>query len=224
MSRGYVVVEGQGETDAVQNLLVRLWGDLGLPFVTWAPPIRSTGLHQEARFRRVCNLVRAKGDATMLLVLRDADLDDDCPRDRGPEAAAWMASEELPFPAAVTMFYKEYETLFLASLPSIVGRNWHDDRGNARTGFPAGTSFHGDPQEVRGVKEWLSRQLPSGRAYKPTLDQLPLTRLLAFDVLRQVKLPCFETLERSLQFLGNNRGSRGMVYPMPLQPGSWATR
>jgi len=149
----------------------------------------------------------------MLLVLRDADLGDDCPRDRGPEAAAWMESEKLPFPAALTLFYKEYETLFLASLPSIVGKDWQDDHGNVRTGFPPDTRYSDDPQATRGVKEWLSKQLPSGRAYKPALDQLPLTRLLAFDLLRQTELPCFGTLERSLRFLATNMGKGGGVYP-----------
>jgi hypothetical protein len=151
----------------------------------------------------------------MLLVLRDADLGDDCPRDRGPEAAAWIESERLPFPAAVTMFYKEYEVLFLASLPSIVGKDWQDDRGNVRTGFPIDTCYSDDPQTIRGVKEWLSRKLPSGRAYKPSLDQLPLTRLLAFDLLRKVELPCFGTLERSLRFLAANTGREAQVYPTP---------
>ena len=217
MRRGYVVVEGHGETDAVQNLLTRLWQDIGLPYAHWAPPIRQAGLHREDKLRKVCNLVRAKGDADMLLIVRDADVgDDDCPRFRGPEAAGWVREEKLPFPTAVTLFHKEYEALFLPSLPSIVGRDWSDDRGHVRSGFAANVAYPGDPEATRGVKEWLSRQLPSGRSYKPTLDQLPLTRMLDFTLLRESGLPCFGTLERALRFLGENLGAAGAVYPPAL--------
>lgn len=214
--RGYVVVEGHGETDAIQNLLTRLWHDLGLPYnAHWATPIRWNSLHRQDKLRAACNLIRGKGDADMLLILRDADLEDDCPKFRGPEAATWLKDENLPFPVAVTLFHQEYETLFLASLPSLIGKDWRDDRGNARSGFPTPTSYEGDPEAIRGVKEWLSKQLPSGRGYKPTLDQLPLTRLLDFCLLRQSALPCFGTLERSLRFLAEHQGCAGNVYPVP---------
>ena len=35
MGKGYVLVEGHGETLAVENLLSRLWTNLQLPFVGW---------------------------------------------------------------------------------------------------------------------------------------------------------------------------------------------
>ena len=63
----------------------------------------------------------------------------------------------------------------------------------------------------RGIKEWLTSHFPPNRSYKPTLDQLPLTRLIDFSVLRQSNLPCFGTLERALQFLA--KGEAGSVYP-----------
>src|SRR3989339_920507 len=106
MGRGYVIVEGQGEVEAVLNLLTRLWYDLGLPYAHWAQPLRWRGLHLEQKAREACRIVRARGDADMLLVLRDADLDDDCPMVRGPEAATWLRSEALPFPAAVALLHK----------------------------------------------------------------------------------------------------------------------
>jgi hypothetical protein len=57
----------------------------------------------------------------------------------------------------------------------------------------------------------LSAQFPPNRSYKPTLDQLPLTRLIDFTALRAADLPCFGTLERALVFLA--QGSAGAVYP-----------
>lgn len=50
--------------------------------------------------------------------------------------------------------------------------------------------------------------------YKPTLDQLPLTRLLDFDLLRERQIPCFGTLERALVFLAQNIGTAA-TYPPP---------
>jgi len=215
MVRGYVIVEGQGEVESVVNLLSRLWLDLQLPYAHWAPPMRRHGLHLEQKVRQTCGIVRARGDAEMLLVLRDADLDDDCPRLRGPEAANWVRDEALPFPAAVVLLHKEYETLFLPCLPGLAGRPWRDDHGVERGGFPAGTHYPGDPEQRRGVKEWLSDQMSRGRSYKPSLDQLPLTRLLDFGMLRESGLPCFGTLERALRFLGKHLGQSGIVYPPP---------
>ncbi len=57
-----------------------------------------------------------------------------------------------------------------------------------------------------------------GKAYyKPTLDQLPLTRMIDFQTLRSANIPCFETLERALIFLARNLDTGG-VYPPPQRP------
>ena len=58
----------------------------------------------------------------------------------------------------------------------------------------------------------MSAKMPVGRSYKPTLDQLVLTRLIDFDLVRRRGLPCFETLQRALQFLAKSIGKDG-VYP-----------
>jgi hypothetical protein len=57
----------------------------------------------------------------------------------------------------------------------------------------------------------LTAQFPPNRSYKPTLDQLPLTRLLDFSTLRRADLACFGSLERALRFLDS--GEAGGVYP-----------
>jgi hypothetical protein len=57
-----------------------------------------------------------------------------------------------------------------------------------------------------------------GRSYKPTLDQLPLTRFVDFGAIRahEPPLPCFGTLERALRFLDARRQAREQgVYPLP---------
>lgn len=213
MGRGYIAIEGHGEVRAIHNLIVRLWNDLGLPHQVWAdPPIRPSGINTRAGVARVCHLIRSRKDANALIMLRDAD--DDCPRLTGPATAEWLRAENLPIPVAVVLLHREYETLFLPCLARMAGVPLRDDRNVERPGLEAGTTFQGNFESIRGVKEWLSDHFPRGRAYKPTLDQLPLTRLINFDDLRKARLPSFGTLERALRFLNDSRG-QSCVYPPP---------
>lgn len=211
--KGYALVEGHGEREAVGNLISRLWQDLELPPLVWTRPIRSPNLHQETGVRKGAEIVRAKPDAAALLLLRDED--DDCPRDQGPITAHWLSTLNLPFPAAAVLMYREYETLFLPCVHLMAGNELQDPLGTRRPGLLPDARFDGDPQSIRGVKEWLSKRFAPHRRYKPTLDQLPMTRMIDFPTLREAKLPCFETLERALRFLAENINGRG-VYPSPV--------
>lgn len=86
---------------------------------------------------------------------------------------------------------------------------------NGRSGLRPDTTWTASSWEARrGVKEWLSTNFQNGRAYKPTLDQLPLTRLIDIEALRAAEVPCFGTLERAVGFLARSFG-KGGVYPTP---------
>jgi hypothetical protein len=212
MGKGYLVVEGHGEDGAVPNLVNRLWSDLGLPPVVWnAKPLRGQALNLERGVRQVCELLRAKTDCDRVLFMRDEG--DGCPKARGPEAAAWLRRAALPFPAAFVLFHREYETLFLPCLPLMAGKPIVDPNGVKRPGIREGATFEGDPQGPRNAKGVVSSFMPPGRAYKPTVDQLALTRMLDFGALRGSGLPCFSTLENALRFLSG--AARGAVYPPP---------
>jgi len=82
-----------------------------------------------------------------------------------------------------------------------------------RPGLQEGTSFSGDVESIRGVKEWLSKHFAGGKAYKPTLDQLPMTQMIDLPTLRAANVPSFGTFERSLRFLST--AGPGDVYPPP---------
>lgn len=220
MSRSYLVVEGHGEMSAALNLVVRLAMDLGLYLPHWAEPIRGKNLHQQRGIEKVCNLVRLKGDADALLILRDED--DECPATVAPSAAEWIRDANLPFRAALVLAHREYEALFLPCIAKMAGKPLIDERGVKRDGILSNAAFNGNPEGIRGVKEWLSDHMPSGRSYKPTLDQLPLTRMIEFSVIREHEppLPCFGTLERALSFLaGGVVNARTSVYPFPRDVG-----
>lgn len=205
---GYIAVEGQGDVAASANLIARLSTSLGLP-LTWKTPARWKNLHLPRGLTALANVVRSLPDIAALLVLRDED--DACPKERGPALARTLADLNLPFPAAVVLLHREYEVLFLASLSSLAGRPLGAGAAE-RAGLAAGSEFDGDLEGLRGVKEWLSSRFPPGKIYKPSLDQLPLTRLIDFDLVRRSALPCFGTLERALRFIAENPSG---VYPPP---------
>ncbi len=208
MGRAYLVVEGHGEQEAVRNLATRLWADLGLPPLNWAPPIRGTDMKTQAGVLRSCEILRSHDDCDRALLLRDADDTDECPATAGPETATWISLANLPFPVAVVLARREYEAWFLACLPAIAGRDIRPG-----VAIPAGTVFAGDPEEKRDAKKWLTEHYPRGRAYRPTTDQLALTRMLDFAMLRAGGVRSFGTLERALRFLAAPAAAG--VYPAP---------
>jgi hypothetical protein len=214
MGCGYLVVEGHGDVQAALNLVVRLWDDLRLPTLHWADPIRGKNLHQERGVQKACRLVRTNPDVAGLLLLRDED--DACPKDAAPQAAGWVRALRLPFPAAVVLAHREYEAFFLPCISQMAGQKLRGPGNLERPGLVAGTVFDGNPEGIRGVKEWLSRHMPPGYTYKPTVDQLPMTRLMDFPTVRASNppLPCFGTLERALQFLASQiQQRRHETYP-----------
>ncbi len=198
-NKGYILVEGHGEEKAVQNLIVRLSLHLGVS-LRWTKPRRWVNLHQWEAPRHGGILggtkwIRTKPDAAALLIVRDED--DQCPGELAPKVARKLRELKMPVPVAYVLMHPEYEVLFLPCLEKM--------------GFPPwdGASW----ESHRGIKEWLSRQLPRGRSYKPTVDQLPLTRLIDFHKLRDASVPSFGSLERSLLFLHQHQGVPGAVYP-----------
>jgi hypothetical protein len=209
LGKGYILVEGHGELGAVDNLISRLSRDLVLQQV-WAPAIRWKNLHLARGIEQGANFIRTKAGADALLIRRDED--DKCPKELAPSMAEWVKSLQLPFPSAVVLFRPEYEVLFLPCLDRMAGKTLGTGAA-ARTGLLPDTRWDGSWESRRGIKEWLSDHFPPNRSYKPTLDQLPLKRLIDFDVLRQTDLPSFGTLERALRFLAE--GPPGEVYPRP---------
>jgi hypothetical protein len=209
LGKGYILVEGHGELGAVDNLISRLSRERGFPWA-WAPAIRWKNLHLRKGIEQGANFIRMKPEVEALLILRDED--DACPKERGPAMSQWLLELQLPFPASVVLLHPEYEVLFLPCLDRMAGKSLGTG-STARPGLLPSTEWSGDWEARRDIKGWLSAHFPPNRSYKPTLDQLPLTRLIDLSLLREADLPCFGTLERALTFLGE--GSPGGVYPDP---------
>ena len=192
--------------------MTRLWAGTHSSLPWKQPPLRWKNLHLRKGLENGASYVRAQPDVGALLILRDED--DACPREHAPVMASWLEQLQLPFPTALVLLHPEYEVLFLPCVASMAGKPIVDESGQQRPGLLPGTAHSGGWETNRGVKEWLSRHFPRGRSYKPTLDQLPMTRMLDLDVLRAADVPCFGTLERALAFLARaaSEGDTG-VYP-----------
>ncbi len=212
MKKGYILVEGHGEVAAAQNLITRLSIDIGCQ-LPWSHPIRWPNLHQWKPLRGtggVCKgaeFIRDMPDAGALLILRDED--DACPKETAPGVADLLRSLERPFPTALVLLHPEYEVLFLPCLA-----NMTKPFADGRAGLLPGTHWDNASWEARrGVKEWLSSHFRRGRRYKPTVDQLHMTRRIDLSELRAADVPCFGSLERALHFIDNSLATTGAVYP-----------
>ncbi len=198
-TKGYILVEGHGEVKAALNLIVRLSQENKF-YTPWTTPRRWPNLHQweAARtggIKAGVEFMRSKRDIGALLILKDED--DQCPKNVAPTMAQQLKTLNLPFPVAYVLLHPEYEVLYLPCLEQL--------------GFPSWDG--GSWESRRGIKEWLSGQLPRGRSYKPTVDQLPMTQGLDFQTIREADVPSFGSLERAIIFLAAHWQQAGMVYP-----------
>jgi hypothetical protein len=204
-----VLVEGHGDIRAVQNLTARLLREHGHAEIRSLIVNRWKNLHLERGIESACTFSRRERDLAGLLVIRDED--DGCPAKSGPATAHWLRKRHLPFPAAAVLMHREYEVLFLPCIHLLAGRPILDESGKERPGLRSGTTLDQDPEGIRNVKGWLTQHFPSSVSYKPTLDQLPLTRMLDLEVLRAASLGSFRRLENAIRFF--KIAGPGDVYP-----------
>jgi hypothetical protein len=85
---------------------------------------------------------------------------------------------------------KEFECLFLAERQAAA---------KVLT-FSPDTAFPGQPETIRDAKGWLSKALPKGSSYKPTIHQGKITAHLNFEKLRATSAD-FRHLEKTLLHL-----------------------
>ena len=149
--------------------------------------------------RAVSAVAQRVGAAGGVLVLLDAD--DDCPAALGSALLARARVARPDVPACVVLANREFEAWFIAAAPSLAGTH----------GFPEDLSAPGDPEKIRGAKEWLGQRKTDGRPYKPTVDQGPLAS--AFDLaLARSGSPSFGKFCRDVHLLLAG-GSTPMLAP-----------
>lgn len=174
-----LIVEGDGEADAVATLLVRSLHHIGRYDVF-------SGLVQNSGGR--AKLTRAQGlekfvarayyepDNAAVLVLLDAD--NDCPVTLAQELAARIVAQGARRPTAIVVAHRMYESWFLACGPVYVGKS-----------LPGRPAFDQkfvvpDPRDAttRGPKAHIEKCLPGNTQYKETQDQRIMTSWMDIEM------------------------------------------
>lgn len=168
------IVEGPGEVEAVPALLWKLLVEMQRYDIQVGEAQNANGggnLTRHGGVERFVSNARTKRDCAAILVLMDADKQ--CALHLAADLSQRIAAMQSQVPVAVVVANCEYEAWFLASLETIAGQDLE-----GRPGLHSELTYPGEVEGLVGVKGWLTRQLPEGRIYKPTQDQLAMTRLI----------------------------------------------
>lgn len=167
------VVEGPGDLQATPILLRKILHEQFNRFdIGVARPKRANGKGNLKRdLERFVNYAALTHGCVGILVLSDAD--DECALGIVEDFCARCRHLGLAFPICIVCAVRDYEAWFLASLDTIkCGPN------DARSVISATAAFTGSAESMHGVKAWLGRQMPPGRAYRETTDQAAFTALI----------------------------------------------
>jgi hypothetical protein len=216
MKRLVLLGEGHGEVSALPVLVRRLLKEKdpgNLLFVDSdvirTPPSHLVKWNKAAQqpdyseWIKRLSLAARRGNVGGVLAVFDGDL----PHFPAGSAASFCAATAAKSMAAaavssgagkvlslsVVFACSEYETWLVAGAESLAGRKLAD----GRLALPPNVQFPvGDP-ESHG-KGWLEQNCPS---YRPTRDQMALTELLDFQVVRASHLRSFQRLEHAIEQL-----------------------
>ena len=184
-----VIVEGDGEVEAVPELIRRYAEMAGWPGrVSVKPVIRqpASKLLKPGELERHVELAARKlGGPGGIFVLLDCE--DACPANLGPKLFARIRAARRDLPVSLVLAHREFEAWFLGSAESIAGKRK----------LPPGLKSHPAPESVRGCKEWLTEKMPRGTGYEEVNDQPALTRPFDMDAARS-SCPSFDKCHREL--------------------------
>lgn len=172
-----LIVEGEGDKEAVPVYLKRLAGHLGLPIYPNRSSIVSGGLSRLRTIGGVERFVRyAEADTSSNGTIIFVDTDEECPLEVREELKARLDTLGLQKPLGLILQKTEFETLILHSLPSIpreVGEFVFDSEQ---------IESLSDIENIRGAKERLNK-IMKNRSYKETRDQVELAKLIDIDTV-----------------------------------------
>lgn len=176
------IVEGDGEITAVPALLYRLLREADASDFQVATPKNAHGagnLTKKDGVEKFVQYAWLEPGCVGVIIVLDGD-SSRCAMTLATGLAKRVRKLNVTKPVAVVVANREYEAWFLASLPSIAGKQISD-----ALCFPAEVTLNCEPEAVRNVKGWITRQLPSGKAYKETEHQLSMSRLIDLELARR---------------------------------------
>jgi len=189
------IVEGHGECEAVPLLIRRIAQTLDPALAVLVHPVlRVPGsrLTRQGEIERTIELAARKnaGQGAILVLL---DCDDGCPAQDAPKLLERARAARADLPISVVLAKREYEAWFLAAATSLRGKR----------GLPLDLVVPPNPEDIRGAKEWLASQMPSGRGYSESADQPALTSVFDMHAARGADSfdKCYREIVRLLNLL-----------------------
>lgn len=179
MDKILVIVEGDGDVTATPILVRRILAERFEIFdcaieIHRRRDISHLRSNNWVNFKRYLQ-VAYKENCPILWTL---DLDDDCPWTISNEMSQIVVNEGVAQPLAFSMWEKEYEAMFIYDFPTI--RDALGIERNKEVIIPDA------PNQIRGAKGWLDRQLPKNEKYKETYHQQNLTAQIDIQHLDHV--------------------------------------
>ena len=170
------IVEGDGELEAVPELLRRILWERLLRFDILAKKPKAAGGKPDLlkRFEKFLQYALLE-PCDAILVLLDAD--EECPLEQVPDLAIRAAALNLDVPVAIVYARGEYETWFICSLSESTGEHIR-----ARLGISASVNAPQNVEDIIAAKGWLEHHMPNDRGYKETQDQAPLTHYIDLNL------------------------------------------
>jgi hypothetical protein len=183
------IVEGQGDVSAAPVLLKRLVTFVNPDIYADVRPFRvgRSKLVLLGELERAVELA-GRGLRSPGIVLIVIDSDDDCPKELAQvllDRARRAAGDR--WPVGVVLAKREFENWFIAAAESIAGY----------AGLRPDLTAPPNPESIRGAKEWLHRNMLSGKAYSPTIDQPALAS--KFDLNAARRAPSFDKMCREIE-------------------------
>jgi Domain of unknown function (DUF4276) len=171
MPRIVSIVEGDGEKEAVPNLLTTLLYSQSMYHYQVQPALTANGvgnLTKEGGIEKFISHAMRMPDCVGILVLLDSD--GDCPVTKAKELAKRIQVHGTKYPVAIVLAHNSYEAWLLASIDTVCE---HPD-------LPSGLTFEADCQEIPSPKRWIKERMH----YHETTHQLELTRLMDVDIAK----------------------------------------
>jgi hypothetical protein len=192
-----VIVEGQGDCEAVPVLIRRIALDVNPGFVPKVLlPFRmaASKLVKEGELEKAIAFLSKKivGNGGIIVII---DCDDGCPANEGPKLLGRAVSVRNDVPISVILAKREFEAWFLAAAESLRGKR----------GLPDDLDSPAEPEAIRGAKEWLEDKMSATASYKETTDQPALTVLFDMQAARKADSfdKCYRDIKSMLEKLYN---------------------
>ena len=198
------LVEGEGDKKAVPTLLTKILTDLKQWgwYVGETIAVGSLAKLKKNLAKYLSHAIKKKNCGAILMLL---DLDDGCPKEEANQLAEQLRPFNLAQPVAIVFAYREYETWFLASLPTIAGHY----------NLPANLTYDKEVEAKRAAKEWLDYHMRPKLTYKERIHQAKFTQLLdielAFEHSRSFRR-LYHAIEELVEAV--EKGERGVVTPI----------